>query len=128
MYHDQSTIFVGLFTQCVQFGDGIVKCLFGKMASSIGRIQNLVVEDGEIESKTEADLLVNTASFEGKKGRKGEYWMCGWEFCDSNVGRCFVCFEGFIGAVFAFVTESKFGKVTMIISFPIEISTIHNQY
>jgi len=71
MYHNQSTIFVGFFTQCVQFGDGIVKCLFGEMASSIGRIQNLVVEDGEIESKTEADLLVNTASSKGKKGRVG---------------------------------------------------------
>jgi hypothetical protein len=56
LYHDQSTILVRLLGQSIQFGDGIVEGLFGEVACSVGGIQDLVVEDGEIEGETEADL------------------------------------------------------------------------
>jgi hypothetical protein len=58
-YHDEGAILVRLFTQCVQFGDGIVECLFGKVTRSVGRIQDLVIEDGEVEGETKADLVVS---------------------------------------------------------------------
>jgi hypothetical protein len=44
--------------------------------------------------------------------------MCGWEFGDCNVGSCFVCLEGLISTIFAFVAESEFGEVAVIISLP----------
>jgi hypothetical protein len=56
LYHDQSTILVRLLGQSIQLGDGIVKGLFGEVARSVGGVQDLVVEDGEIEGETEADL------------------------------------------------------------------------
>jgi len=46
------------------------------------------------------------------------YRMCGWEFCDCDVGSGFVGFEGFICAVFAFVAKSEFSEIAMIISLP----------
>lgn len=55
-YHDEGAIFVGFLAQGVQFGDGIVEGLFGEMACSVGGVQDLIVEDREIESETEADL------------------------------------------------------------------------
>jgi hypothetical protein len=55
-YHDQSTILVRLLGQSIQLGDGIVEGLFGEVARSVGGVQDLVVEDGEIEGETEADL------------------------------------------------------------------------
>lgn len=47
-----------------------------------------------------------------------KYRMCGWEFCDCDVGSGFVGFEGFICAVFAFVAKSEFSEVAVIISLP----------
>jgi hypothetical protein len=58
-YHDECAILVRLFTQCVQFGDGIVECLFGKVTRSVGRVQDLIIEDGEVKSETKADLIVS---------------------------------------------------------------------
>jgi len=51
-------------------------------------------------------------------GLGGRYRMCGWEFCDCDVGGGFVGFEGFVCAVFAFVAKSEFSEVAVIISFP----------
>jgi hypothetical protein len=48
------------------------------------------------------------------------YRMCGWEFCDCDIGGSFVCFEGLVGALLAFVSEGKLSKVTMIISLPVQ--------
>jgi hypothetical protein len=56
LYHDQSTIFVGFFGQCVQFGDCVVKGLFCQVTCSIGRVQDLVVKDGEVEGEAKTDL------------------------------------------------------------------------
>ena len=42
-------------TAALLTSDGIVKCLLGKMASLIRRVEDLVVEHREVESKTEAD-------------------------------------------------------------------------
>ena len=36
-------------------GDRIIKGLLGQMTSLVGRIEDLVVEDGEVESQTKTD-------------------------------------------------------------------------
>jgi hypothetical protein len=61
---------------------------------------------------------VDGNSWEGLgKGEEG-YRVCWGEFGDGDVGSCFVCFEGFIGAVFALVSEGEFGEVAVVISLP----------
>jgi hypothetical protein len=44
--------------------------------------------------------------------------VCWWEFGDSDIRSCFVCLKGFIGAIFALVSEGEFGEVAVIISLP----------
>lgn len=52
------------------------------------------------------------------KGFEGTYGVCWWEFGDGDIRSCFVCLEGFIGAIFALVSEGEFGEVAMVISLP----------
>ena len=96
------------------------------MAGSVGGIQNFVIKHREVESKTQADLAKQKVRTihdkrkvgETRRGGRDSYRMCGWEFCDGDIGSGFVGFEGFICTVFAFVAEGEFCEITMIISFP----------
>ena len=48
------------YVQCnhkVLTSDSIVKRLLGKMASLIGRVENFIVENREVQCKTEADWM-----------------------------------------------------------------------
>lgn len=71
------------------------------MASTVGAVQDLVVEHGEVECKTEADGV----------GRG--------EFSDSNVRRSLVSLEGLVGAVLSLVSSGEFSKITVVITHPI---------
>lgn len=53
--HDQSAITIRLLRERVKFCNSIVKSLLSQVASSVRRVQNLVVENGEIEGKTKTD-------------------------------------------------------------------------
>jgi hypothetical protein len=46
------------------------------MACSIGRIQDLVIEDGEIEGETEADLVVSIQVIGGERKVEGGSTGC----------------------------------------------------
>jgi len=51
----------------LEFSDRIVKGLLRQIASTVGAVENFVVDDGEIQGKTEAD------------------GVCRWELGDSHV-------------------------------------------
>jgi hypothetical protein len=53
--HDQSAVTVALLRQRVELSNGIVESLLGKVAGTVGRVQNLVVEDREVQSETKTD-------------------------------------------------------------------------
>jgi hypothetical protein len=53
--HDQSGVLVALLRKGVELSDGIVESLLGKLASLVGRVEDLVVEDGEVQGETETD-------------------------------------------------------------------------
>lgn len=53
--HDEGAVTVALLGEGVELSNSIIEGLLGKMASAIGGIQNLVVEDGEVESEAKAD-------------------------------------------------------------------------
>lgn len=53
--HDQSAVAVGLLGERVELSDGIVKGLLGEVAGAVGRVEDFVVEDTEVEGKTKTD-------------------------------------------------------------------------
>lgn len=61
--------------QMLLTSNSIVECLFGKMAGLIGRIEDLVVEDGEVKRETETDGM-------------------GWsKISGGDLSSCLVCFQ-----------------------------------
>ena len=53
--HDESAVAVGLLGERVELGNSIVESLLGQVASAVGRVQDLVVEDREVQGQTQAD-------------------------------------------------------------------------
>lgn len=49
--HDQSAVPVGLLGQGVELGNGVIEGGLGQVAGTVRRVQDLVVEDGEVESQ-----------------------------------------------------------------------------
>jgi hypothetical protein len=72
------------------------------VASLIRRVENLVVENGEVEGKTKTD---------------GMRWR---EISLSNVGSGSVGLERLVGRCLALVAKGELSKVTMVITLPIE--------
>jgi hypothetical protein len=81
--------------------DGIVKGLLGEVASLVGGVEDLVVEDGEVEGKTKAD---------GVGGR---------QLSLGNLGGSLVSLEGLIGRVLAAVANGELGEVTVVVTLPV---------
>lgn len=55
--HDQGAIAVRLLREGVELGNSIVEGLLREVASTVGGVQDLVVEDGEVESETQTDRV-----------------------------------------------------------------------
>ena len=53
--HDERRVLVGLLAQRVQLGDRVVERRLGQPAGALRRVEDLVVEDGEVECEAEAD-------------------------------------------------------------------------
>lgn len=108
--HDQCGILVALFAEGVELSNGVIESLLGKVASLVGRVEDLVVEDGEVEGQAKSDRV----------GRS--------KIGLSNFGSGLVCFEGLVGGLLSLVGSSEFGEVTVIITFPVKVvSTCFSQ-
>jgi hypothetical protein len=81
-------------------GDSIIKGLLGKVACLVGRVQDLVVENGEVESKTKTD------------------WVCWSKISLSNFGGVLVSLQGLVGRLLSLVTNGELSKITVVISLP----------
>ena len=53
--HDQSAVPVALLRQRVELSNGVIERLLGQVAGTVGRVEDFIVEDGEVESETETD-------------------------------------------------------------------------
>lgn len=53
--HDQGAITVALFGEGVELCNRVIECLLSKVACTIGGVEDLVVEDGEVQGKTQAN-------------------------------------------------------------------------
>lgn len=82
-------------------GNRVIEGLLGKMASLVRSVEDLVVKDGEVEGKAEADGV-------------------GWgELGLGNLGGSLVGIEGLVGRVLALVPNSEFGQVSVIVTLPV---------
>jgi hypothetical protein len=98
--HDQGGILVALFRQSVKFSNSIIESLLGQVAGTVGGVENLVVEDGEVESKSKTDGV-----------SWGQFGLC--DFCGALVG-----FMSTGSSLLARIASSKLCKITVIISLP----------
>ena len=80
--------------------NGVIESLLRKVASLIRGVENLVVEDGEVEGKTETD------------------GMCGRKISLGNVGSGSVGLERLVGGSLALVAKSELGKITVVVTLP----------
>ena len=81
--------------------NGIIKGLLGKVASLIRRVQDLVVENGEVEGQAETN------------------WV-GW--CKVGLrdfGGVLVSLEGLVGGLLSLVANGEFSEVTVVITLPV---------
>jgi hypothetical protein len=81
--------------------NGIVESLLGQLASLVGRVEDLVVKDREVQCQTETDGVGG-----GKVG--------GSDFGSSLVG-----LERLVGGSLALVTNGELGKVAMVVALPV---------
>jgi len=71
------------------------------MASTVGGVEDLIVEDGEVEGKAKTN------------------GVCGWEFGDGNVRGGLVSLERLIGGLLSLIASGEFGEVTVVVTHPV---------
>lgn len=76
------------------------------MASLVGRVEDLVVEDREVQGEAETD------------------WVCGGKVGLSNLGGGLVCLERLVGRGLALVSHGELGEVTVVVTLPVQTSVL----
>lgn len=80
--------------------NGVIESLLGQLASLVGRVEDLIVEDGEVQGKTETD---------GVGGSK---------VLGGDLSGGLVSLERLVGGCLALVTNSELGKVAVVVALP----------
>lgn len=88
--------------------NGVIESLLGQLAGLVGRVEDLVVEDGEVQCEAEAD---------GVGGSK---------VLGSNVSGGLVRLEGLVGGCLALVANGELGEVAVVITLPVERNAVSN--
>ena len=101
--HDEGRVLVALLGEGVELGDGVVEGLLGEVASAVGAVQDLVVEDREVEGKTQAD------------------GVGGGQLGDGNVRSSLVSLERLVGGVLALVASGELGEVSVVVTLPVAL-------
>ena len=81
----------------------IIKCLFRKMTRLVGRVEDLVVENREVQCQTQTD------------------WVGRSKIGSSNLGSSFVSLQRLVGRSLALIAKSKFSEITVIVTLPVGI-------
>jgi hypothetical protein len=100
--HDEGAVTVRLLRQGVELGNSIVEGLLREVASTVGGVQDLVVEDGEVESKTQTDGVSRS------------------ELSLSNIGGALISIVGSGGSTLALLTRGELSKVTVVVTLPVD--------
>jgi hypothetical protein len=81
--------------------NGVIKRLLSQVACLIWRIENLVVEDGEIEGKAQTD------------------GVCWGEVSVCNFSSCLVSLKRLVGRSLTLVANSKLSEITVVVTLPV---------
>ena len=104
--HDQCRVLVAFLTEGIKLGNSIVEGLLGEVARLVGRVEDLVIEDGEVEGEAETD---------------GVSWS---KISLSNLSGGFVCLKRLVGGFLSLLGNSEFSEVAVVIALPVD----WNQY
>lgn len=96
------TLASGYFKPRIQVltSDRIIESLLRKMASLIGGVQNLVVEDGKVQGKTKTD------------GMRGGQLSLG------DFGSSLVCLKRLVGRLLSSIANGELGEVAVVVTLP----------
>ena len=142
--HDEGAVAVGLLGERVELSNGVVEGLLGKVASTVGRVEDLVVEDGEVQSETQANgvsrgqlslgdvgsALLETALVYGRWHRKssGVQRNAGRQNAEPHFkpieASYLVGVVGGSGSTLALLAGSELGEVTVVVTLPISASNV----
>ena len=104
--HDECGVFVALLAQGVELGNGIIESLLGQVASLIRGVEDLIVEDREVQGKTEAD------------------WVRGGEIGLSDFGSILVGLKGHVCRALSLLGDGELGKISVVVTLPVECISI----
>lgn len=117
--HDESRVLVALLAQGVKFyrfklassyfqlvrlvltGNRIVESLLREVASLIGSVEDLVVEDGEVQGETKTD------------------GVCGGQLGLGNLGSSLVRLKRLVSRLLSSITNGEFSKITVVVALPV---------
>lgn len=126
--HDEGAVAVRLLGQRVELSNSIVEGLLREVASTVGRVEDLVVEHREVEGKTEADGVgrgelslsnIGSALWLGKSVR-GTKRGPGLGACDGGENQPYlVSVMSGGGSTLALLTGSELSEVTVVITLPV---------
>ena len=80
------------------------------MASLIGRVEDLVVEDGEVQSETKSD------------------WVGRGEISLSNFGSILVCLKRLVSGLLSLIASGEFGQISVVVALPVGPSVYAQQF
>lgn len=106
--HNEGRVLVALLTEGVELGNCVVKGGLGKVASLVRRVQDLVVEDREVQGKTETDGMGRCKVGLG------------------NFGGVLVSLERLVGRGLSLVTKGELGEVTVVVTLPMGVVSIYS--
>mmetsp|Transcript_2923 Transcript_2923/g.5010 ORF Transcript_2923/g.5010 Transcript_2923/m.5010 type:complete len:233 (+) Transcript_2923:722-1420(+) len=104
--HDQGAVLVALLAQGVQLRNGLVEGLLCQMAGTLGRVEDLVIEDTEVKGQTQAD---------------GVRW---WQVHKSDVLCCLVGKQRVLGCLFAICTGLELGQVAVVVALHLQVEDL----
>lgn len=81
--------------------NGIIESLLSQLASLVWRVEDLVVEYGEVQCETKTD------------GVGGSKVGCG------DIGSGFVGLEGLVGGGLALVSNGELSEITVVVALPV---------
>lgn len=96
--HDQSVVLASLLGDGVNVGNSIIERLLGQLAGSLRRVENLVVEHGEVESQTQSDVVG------------------GGQLGGGLVGSKLVCLQRLLGGLLSLIVGGELGQVSVVIT------------
>ena len=99
--HDEGRVFVALLAESVELSNCIVESLLGEVASLVWRVEDLVVEHREVQSKAESD------------------GMRGCEISLSNFGGILVCFKRLVRRPLSLLRNGKLSEVSVVVALPL---------